>query len=293
MRKLKVTLQEKYPFVSNFIRMKFTMALLIIAITIMVFNVQGQDLKNGLSANIGIGTIARQDLVFSPFIHKDFTPVNVGLEYTRKANYFQKLNIRYASFNPMLATPYEFHHNGESKVASQHYFTIINLDYSFGMEIIKSEKSSTTAGVLFAADVQLLNYVYGRIGNFGYYSILGLGGFISKEYQINEKSRFSGRISLPLINWFARSPYLVNDDEFIENINSHSDLKSFFAFIGDGNIATLNKLQTFDIEAGYTYRLSNRWEIGLSYLFEFIHARDPRSLLSYRNSFFVSTNLKF
>lgn len=71
--------------------MKFTLALLIIAITVMTFDVQGQDLKNGLSLNTGVGVIARQDLVFSPFIHKDFSPVNVGLEYTEMRSTIKNL----------------------------------------------------------------------------------------------------------------------------------------------------------------------------------------------------------
>lgn len=273
--------------------MNLKSTLSIIALTAILNQVQGQGLKNNLTLSLGAGHIARQDLVFTPFIHRDFTPLNIGLEYTRSANFYQKLNLRFASFNPMLTSPYEYAINGETKVASQHFFTFIDLDYAFGKEIKKTEKSTTTVGALVATDVQVLNYVYGRIGSFGYYSNIGLGGFISKEYTLSEKSRISGRFALPLFNWLSRSPYLVNDDEFIENISSHSNVKTFFAFIGDGKFATLNKLQTFDLEATYTYQLHRRWGIGVSYLFEFIHSKEPRSLLSYRNSLFVSANFKF
>lgn len=193
----------------------------------------------------------------------------------------------------MLADPYEFNVYDEARVASPHYFTFIDLDYAIGKEIRKTESSVTTVGVALMTDVQMLNYVYGRIGNFGYYSIFGLGGFLSKDYQITEKSRITGQIALPLVSWLTRSPYLVNDDEFIENISAHSDVKSLFAFIGDGNIATFNKLQTIDINASYVYQLSNKWELGVNYLFELIHATEIRSLLSCRNSLFVSANFKF
>jgi hypothetical protein len=193
----------------------------------------------------------------------------------------------------MLTSPYEYTMDGETMMAAQHTFTLIDLDYSLGKEVMKTEKSITTIGALFTTDVQVLNYAYGRIGSFGYYSTFGVGGFVLKEYQINEKNRISGRFALPIVNWLSRSPYLVNDDEFIENISSHAGGKTFLAFIGDGKLATLNKLQTFDFEARYTYRLSNKWEMGAGYLFEFIHSTQPRSLLSYRNSMFLSTSIKF
>ena len=273
--------------------MKLKLSFTIMVIVIMIYHAQAQDFKNMFSLSVGVGHFARQDLVFSPFVHKDFTAVNTGLEYTRKADFHQKLKLRYASFNPMLTSPYVFMLNGEKKVANQHFFTLIDLDYFFGKKINQTEKSNTTVGALFNTDAQMLNYEYGRIGSFGYYSTFGLGGFIYKDYQINEKSHIYASLALPLLNWLTRSPYLVNDDEFIENISSHSAVKSFFAFIGDGKLITLNKLQTFDLEAKYAYQLNTRWEIGAGYLFEFIHSKEPRSLLSYRNSLLVSTSFKF
>ncbi len=274
-------------------KMKFKLTLAIIALTAALNLVEGQSPKNNLSLGLGVGQIARQDLVFSPFIHKDFTPLNLGLEYTRNAGLYQNLKLRFASFNPMLTNPYEYTENGEIEKASQHYLTLVDLDYALGKEIRRTEKSTTTFGAQIATDVQVLNYVYGRTGSFGYYSNFGLGGFILKEYRISEKSRISGRFCLPIINWLARSPYLVNDDEFIENISSHSTVKTFFAFVEDGEFATLNKLQTFDLEAKYTYQLNQRWDIGANYFFEFIHVQEPRKLLSYRNSLSASANFKF
>lgn len=273
--------------------MNLKLTLSIIALIANLNQVQGQGLKNNLNLTIGLGHIARQDLVFSPFIHSDFTPLNIGLEYSRNAAFYQNLKLRFASFNPMLTSPYNYFIHGESKLATQHIFRIIDLDYTFGKEIKKTKRCTTMAGAMLASDVQILNYEYGRSSAFGYYANFGLGGFFIKEYVLTEKSRILGRFALPLINWLSRSPYLVNDDEFIENISSHSNAKIFFAFIGDGKFVTVNKFQTCELEAKYTYQLNRRWDVGIRYLLEFIHSKEPRSLLSYRNSVFVSTNFKF
>jgi hypothetical protein len=265
----------------------------IIATTLLIFQTYGQGLKNNISLNYGVSHIARQDLVFTPFIHTDLSPISIGLEYTRTADYYQDIKLRFSVFDPMLISPYDYFIEGERNVAGQHVFTIINLDYAIGKIISQTGKSKIAIGALLATDVQSLNYAYGRIGSFGYYSTFGLGGFLSKDYQINERSYLVARFSLPLLYWLSRSPYLVNDDEFIENISSHSGVKSFFAFIGDGKLTTINKLQTFDLEAKYFYDLNDKWQLGIGYLFEFIHSTEPRGLLSYQNSLFLSTIFNF
>jgi len=257
------------------------------------FVLQAQDIENSIQLQIGLSNIARQDLVFSPFIHRDLSPINIGIRYQREKTFYQSINLRFSSLKPSYIEPYEFFDNNEIKQTSPHNFTIIDLDYWLGKEFRRREKSTTKAGIAFNADIQALNYVYGRIGSFGYYSAFGLGGFISHTYNINEKNKITGQIALPLFNWLARSPYLVNDDEFIENTSSHSGIKTFFAFIGDGNFATLNNLQTLDFRLNYTHKLNDRWELGADYLFEFIHSKEPRNLLSYRNSVFINTTFKF
>jgi hypothetical protein len=141
--------------------------------------------------------------------------------------------------------------------------------------------------------VQAANFVYGRISSFGYYSAFGLGVFGRKEVSLSEKGKLSATLQFPIVTWLARSPYLVNDDEFIENISSHSGLKSFMAFIGDGGLVTWNKLQTFDLEVGYKYRLNEKFELGIAYLLEFSHANDPRNFLFYGNTLIFSGTFRF
>lgn len=257
------------------------------------FVLQAQDTKNCIQLQIGLSNIARQDLVFSPFVHKDFSPINIGIRYQREKKFYQNIHLRFSSLKPSFIGPYEFFDDNETKQTSPHIFTMIDLDYWLGKEFRRRSKSITKAGIAFNADIQALNYVYGRTSFFGYYSAIGLGGFISQTYNANKKNKITGQIALPLFNWVARSPYLVNDDEFIENISSRSGVKTFFAFIGDGNFATLNKSQILDFRLNYAYKLNDRWELGVDYLFEFIHSKEPRNLLSYRNSIFINGTFKF
>lgn len=87
---------------------------------------------NALSLSVGPGHLARQDLIFSPTIHRDFTGLNFGLEYTRQAKLFQKASLRYGSFNPMVIPSYEFNIHGEEQTAYPHSFNLLDVDYLLG-----------------------------------------------------------------------------------------------------------------------------------------------------------------
>ncbi|GAA0879485.1 hypothetical protein GCM10009119_24530 [Algoriphagus jejuensis] len=256
---------------------------------------QAQDLgiENKLTLSFGPSILARQDLIFSPNIHNDFSFLNFGLGYTREAKLYQTVRLNYAGFNPMVIDPYEFTEYGEFETAYPHSFNLVDLDYSLGKKVLVTEKSALTIGGMFSTNIQAMNYVYGRFSNFGYFATLGLGAFVQDKFTINEKSHLTATLQLPFVSWLSRSPYLVNDDEFIENIFSHSGFKTFMAYLGDGQLATWNKLQTFDLEAKYSYTLSERWDLSAAYAFEFIHASQPRNLLSFRNALNLSATLKF
>ncbi len=254
---------------------------------------QIQERENMLSLNLGVSYITRQDLIFSPFIHTDFSPLSIGIEYTRDQKLFQKASLRYGNFDPMLTSPYEFTLDGETNTAYPHSFNLIDIDYLIGKKAKESNSSIFTVGGLFEMDVQALNYAYGNSNYFGYYSALSLGIFGRYQYTVNGRSTLASTLQLPLLAWQARSPYLVNDDEFIENQSSHSGFKTFTSFLGDGQLVTLNQWQALDLDVKYLYDLNEKWKIGAGYLFEFIHASQSRNLLSFRHSFNLSANLSF
>ena len=193
----------------------------------------------------------------------------------------------------MVTEPYTFYSEGEERSALPHQFIFVDLDYVLGKTLSGPGNMKISLGGLFSSDIQTMNYVYGRVGNFGYFAALGLGLSLDMEYSTGEKGKFSSSLLLPLVSWLARSPYLVNDDAFIENQRSHSGIKSFFAFLEDGNLVALDRLQRLDIEFGYSRNISNRMSLGMRYIFGLIHTRQPRNLLSYSNHIELTAHLKF
>lgn len=266
--------------------------LLSILILIWTTNGFGQEEKgkNTVSVNIGASSLSRQDLIFSHMKHSDITVLKVGLDYTRQAKIFQKLSLRYGNFDPMILDPYDFSIHGEAHTAYPHNFNFMEADYLIGKSLLKSD---FTVGALFVIDVQSLDYVYGRTSSFGYYSTLGSGVFGRYHYAIGAKSQFTAILQLPLVMWLARSPYLVNDDKFIENTSSHSNFKTLISLIEDGRLVGWDRLQTFDLDIKYSYDLNEKWNLGIAYRHEFIHSKQPRNLVSNRRSIDLSANFNF
>jgi hypothetical protein len=249
--------------------------------------------RNSLTLGAGAGYLQRQDLVFSPMIHRDATVLNASLSYMRETRTIHFLTVGFASYDPMVSDPYTFYLHGEERIAAPHLFTFVELDYMLGKRIRGNGPASWVTGGSFTTDVQALNYVYGRIGHFGYYATLGIGIFTGFERPLGQAGRLASSIRIPLVSLLARSPYLVNDDEFIENQSSHSGVKTFFAFLGDGDIATWNTLQYFDFDLAYIYPAGSRWNLGIKYGFGMIHASRPRNLLSFQHSLQLTGTFNF
>lgn len=259
----------------------------------VLLTAQDTGVPNSITLEAGAGYIQRQDLVFSPMIHNVFTAVNAGLNYTREADLFQSIGLGFASYDPMVTDPYTFTLYGEERIAVPHLFTLVELDYLLGKSIRGKERSDLVLGGMFTSDIQALNYVFGRIGHFGYYAALGAGVFARYGLRLGEGGKLTSTVRIPLASLLARSPYLVNDDTFIENQASHSGVRTFFAFLGDGEVATWNSLQYFDLDLAYTHRIGSRWDLGIKYGFGFIRSIHPRFLLSFQNAVRIAGTFKF
>ncbi|MCK7488342.1 MAG: hypothetical protein MZU97_24735 [Bacillus subtilis] len=123
---------------------------------------------------------------------------------------------------------------------------------------------------------------------------LGSASLARMREQSVKKATLAATLQLPLIAWLARSPYLVNDDEFIENISSHSGLKNLYGFYrGWRNGSPGTKCKRLTLELKYEYSLNERWGLSAAFQFDFVHVSQPRNLLSFRNSLDFSACYKF
>lgn len=265
--------------------------LTLFSIGLMIVSAQAQeDTFSQLTLSLGPASITRQDLIFSPFKHSDFSPVAGELKYEKNRKIHQFVRLGYAGFSAGITTPYDYLLDDSLVTAQPHSFTFVGLDYGMGHWIGK-RKNSLIGGSI-NVDIQAMTYQYGLFSFFGYYANFGLAAWYKHIFQLADRHRLTAQIEVPLVSWMARSPYLINDDEFIENIYSHNGFTTFFAYLGDGELVTWDKLQTVNAGLDYQYSLSDKWSIGAGWQFAFIHAREPLPLTSVQHNFMLMIGMR-
>lgn len=254
---------------------------------------ENNEVKNSFSLGWSGASIARQDLIFSPLVHRDFSALGLKIAYQREGIFVHKIEVQFNSLAPAYQAPYSFYEDEEHYTAQPHQFSLIRLNYSMGKRIFQNEKMKFWTGGALLSDLQALNYQYGRISYFGYYLSAGLGVFARFEYFLNARQGFSFQLRIPIVSWMARSPYAINDDEFIENISSHRTLKTLGALWSDGQLVSWNRLQYGDFRLNYFYNLTKQWSVQAGYGYSFIHSEEPRPLTSRLHQFQISGTLTF
>ena len=70
---------------------------------------------NSLGLSWGMGNIMRQDLTVSPFIHQEWSPINVRLVYERSKKLEQQASLNFGHYAPRIGEAFKYNsfYNGE------------------------------------------------------------------------------------------------------------------------------------------------------------------------------------
>lgn len=270
---------------------------LIILIIPLLFSLglSGQDENhNAITLNWGMGKIKRQDLTVSPFIHKEWSPVNIMLSFSRTKKFNHLLEFKYSSYNPGIIEPYDFKtfYNGEER-GLDHSFTLIDLNYALGKSIIDKKDRSFVIGGKSRNLIYASDYNFGTVGPSPMYISFGLDIWLNAEYNLNEKHYFKSNLSLPIFSYIYRAPYLAWTDEYFENISSHKGLKEFASRIEDGHFQSWASSQRFDFDLSYAYVLNKNWDLGICYLLSNNFNQTPTSFSQIESGIYLNANFKF
>lgn len=253
-----------------------------------------QQKTHSLSLNIGAGNIMRQDLSFSPFIHKDWSPLNVQLIFNRSKNLKHRVTARFGSYNPFFSGAYPFHsfYNGDIETIP-HTFTMVDLNYALGKSIWQAEKWEFTLGGKSKNQIHMSGYDLGDAGSSGYFVSFGLNAWMNLQMILNDKHRLESSLSIPVLAYNARPPYLSQDDQFFMNILSHKPLKILGNYIKNGQLESWGKSQSVDFDFSYSFSLSEKFDVGCRYLFLANFNQNPTKYIQVENLFYLNLNYKF
>lgn len=248
-------------------------------------SVLAKDRTNTQSLSLQWGTafLSQQDLVLSPMIHKDLAWSALTIQYARQKKWSHQFKLDYLGF--------QYHPKHSSYILDAelqdfypHTGMTIDIEYTTGKVLNPESNFPTVVGMAVINELQSKNYSYGRISSFGYFLHFGVGVFAQQQWKWSNRHHLSVYAHVPLLSWTARSPFAVNDDEFIENISSHSGFKTMMSFIRDGQFQTIAGVQNMDARLKYFWQASEKWSIGGEYAFEFWRQAEPRSFIHYQQN---------
>lgn len=268
--------------------------LLTFILLIFTLSLYAQDSKyNSIRFAGGLSLLNYQDLVHSPFVHNSTSAYHAGFGYERHKKLLHFAEASYQVHSASVTKPYLIEHEGHHHHALPHYFIFMKGAYGLGGSVYAQKNHSILLGGSVEFDLQMARYNFGADNSFGYHLQPSLNIWARYNYAISDKHNLHGRLDVPVMSWLARSPYLVNDDIFIENISSHKGFRTMLAFLGDGKLSTWNKLQKVYAEAGYQYNILDKWSIGASYQWTFIRSTEPRTRISFQQNILLNTTIKF
>lgn len=245
----------------------------------------------------GAGSIIRQDLIFTPMVHKQISAYKVKLDYTRSGKVEQNFEVLFSTYSTSLTDQFNYYWDEptELDLSGKHSFTMLYINYKLGKKLIDNGKFELSAGVRMRNRLNVATYNYGIdwMSHFGYYFAFGMDAWTDMNYAIADNHAVNMSVALPLFSMVSRSPYLAQDAEYFMDNFSHSSLIALFKFIGGSKLQSWGTSQIADLELGYSYRISEKLDLNLSYLFAMDMNKTPRKLSQFENSMFVGVTYKF
>lgn len=250
-------------------------------------NAQDEMAKNKIGLHYGLHFFARQDQLFSPMIYHSTSPLNLNLNYANEKS--KKIHWAEAEFTLYDASwhdPYDYQ-TGFDSIKTQTTlptgYTVVTARYAYLRHLATNSLGEWWLGGMNDNQINSIDNQYGPFATFGYFAHFSLAPVAYWKAQLTDRSGLDASVWFSIFSWVARSPYAVNDDEYILNIQSHNGFKTFFNYLGDGDVHLINHLQQFNLNLGYTYSFPLHWNIGAEYRFEFLRDSEPETLISYQN----------
>lgn len=240
-----------------------------------------------LSVSGGVAHIAYQDVIHSPLVHRATSALTVSLAYRRDAAWVRFAEARVEVLSARRSR-YPIHMHDHDNLP--HTWVLTDAALGVGRRM---RDSVSALGFSLTTDVHAGSYGYGIEENFGYLMHTSLSAWMEREIRATDRSRTTGRVSVPLVSWLARSPYLVNDDQFIENIDAGSPFRVALNFLRDGSVAGWRERQGGELLLDHEFLATRRLTLGATTRLSVLRIGAPRPFASVRSTFGVTTSFRY
>jgi len=250
--------------------------------------VRSKKSQNTLGLSLGFHHSQSQDLLFSPLIYDGQSLLAIELFYQRrsqKALHLLKVAFDRISVESTAALTFPFFGSPVTRQSSTASF--LNLQYGYAREILQKESINLLLGGMLDNQIHAVEYNFAESDDTGYFISYALAVWLRGEYRINQKQSLNLETSFPLVYFLSRPPYAIVDNE---EIQSNGGLKHVHK---RGEWHALSGFIKLHLLLSYSQSLSSKFDLLLSYQFDYLRATEPLKLAVVKNGFDLGLAFKF
>lgn len=249
-----------------------------------------------LGITYGYQHYSRQDQLFSPLVYNGTAPLNLQLSYhVNAANSQQNAYLSFGMYNMSAHDAYDFTEDFDEFKERTLYpssFQMIRLGYGYARKFGKDQKLIYNAGLRLDGQIEAMFFEMGFASIFGYTTTFALAPSIGADYHFNRKTSLSGQLSVPVLGFVARSPYALNDDDYIERQSSHNNLSTIVNLIGDSELRSFGTYRQVDIGLHLQHQLARNTALRLGWQARWYEITEPKRVLALQNGFNAGVHFK-
>ncbi len=244
--------------------------------------------RNTLGLSLGFHHSQTQDLVYSPLIYDGQSVLAIELFYQRRSK--KGLHLLKVAFDRISVESTDlltFPFFGSPITRQSSTASFLNLQYGYAREIMEKESINLLLGGLLDNQIHAVEYNFAESDDIGYLIAYTLAVWLRGEYRINQTQSVNLETSFPLVYFLSRPPYAIVDNEEIQSTNG-------FSYIHErGEWHALSGFVKLHLLLSYSRSLSSKFDLLLSYQFDYLRATEPLKLSVVKNGFDVGLAYKF
>jgi len=160
-------------------------------------------------------------------------------------------------------------------------------EYGYAREIMQKEKVNLLLGGMLDSQIHAVEYNFAESGDTGYLISYAFAVWLRGEYRINQTQSLNLEASFPLVYFLSRPPYAIVDNEEIQSNNG-------FSYVNErGEWHALSGFLKLHLLLSYSRSLSSKFDLLLSYQFDYLRATEPLKFTVVKNGFDLGLAFKF
>ncbi|MBA2322008.1 MAG: hypothetical protein H0V89_12735 [Deltaproteobacteria bacterium] len=163
----------------------------------------------------------------------------------------------------------------------------------WGVDLVDGDGVDVVVGGLLDNRIELLSWSYAVTWTTGYCGAFLLGPWVDARWRPHDRWTLEGGATAAAFGWVARSPYALNDDEYIRANQTHNPVGAFGAYFADGRVVSVADHQAVRTRVAAVFELTETTGLLFAWRAEVWHDRYPLPVLAVGHALDLGTRVSW